>query len=809
MKKTLLLKTMLLLCAIIVGSSSAYAADAIASGTYKRVTNVSELTAGSKVLFVSEANNTAAGLLSTTSAKYRESVSITISSHTTTIASTANVVEFTVGGNSSGFTFHDGNGYINSTASTGANLNNTGSATDNKSKWTVTISSGVATINNNGNTSRYIKYNSSSPRFACYASSFDGPICIYIKEEATDYALTYAASPVEGGTVSVKKSGTDVASGADITSGTSLDIVATNNDGYAFAGWTATAGTIGNADNATTTFTMPSEAATLTANFKKLCAVTFTASSAEGNISVKNGDDVVTSGDKVLEGTILTIKAEAGANKDFASWNITGASPADASAAETTLTVGTDDITVAATFIEIPTHTVTWSVNGTETSIDVAEGTVITFPVDPADLDGKTFMGWTETAIAGTTDVAPTFVTSATMGTSDLKYYAVFATGTGSPATLTKMASDETLSDGDKIVIVANDGTTEYALYQKESKTTYIDKYVFDGQVETVAADDLNWVTANAEADEKWSFGDATNGYIYNSSKNEFKIDKSNKTSFTVAFNSDNNGFTIKNGSRWFAYRADLTEANQLFRGAGNSTTPTDGSVAYFDIYKYVAGNANYSGYCTSVNATATIPANKEWITFCSTANLDFTSDITGLEGAYTITAHADKAITLTATKMEGKVKAGTGLLLRAKTVSATDAQVINIPVAATGEEQADNMLKGVTEDTEIAPTTGEYTNLGLKDGEFHPYTNGPSDMAKLKAGKAYLQVPTAQMPTGGNNARLYIVLDGEATGINAIENSELRIENLDAPMYNLAGQRVTKSYKGVVIVNGKKYINK
>ena len=217
--------------------------------------------------------------------------------------------------------------------------------------------------------------------------------------------------------------------------------------------------------------------------------------------------------------------------------------------------------------------------------------------------------------------------------------------------------------------------------------------------------------------------------------------------------------------------------------------------------------NVGVGTICASA-IPATIPANKEWITFCSPYNLDFTSDIAGLEGAYTITAHENQATTLTATKMTGKVKAGTGLLLHIAEPKTT-AQLISIPVAATGEEQADNMLKGVTEDTEIAPTTGEYTNLGLKDGEFHPYTNGPSDMAKLAAGKAYLQIPTAQMPTGGNNARLYIVLDGEATGINAIENSELRIENLDAPMYNLAGQRVTKSYKGVVIVNGKKFINK
>jgi hypothetical protein len=153
---------------------------------------------------------------------------------------------------------------------------------------------------------------------------------------------------------------------------------------------------------------------------------------------------------------------------------------------------------------------------------------------------------------------------------------------------------------------------------------------------------------------------------------------------------------------------------------------------------------------------------------------------------------------------MTDTVKAGTGLLLRAAAVDNTNDQAINIPVAATGEEQTDNMLKGVIVDTEVQPTEGTNTNLGLSNGEFHPY----SAAGTLAAGKAYLQVPTAQMPTGGNNARLYIVLDGEATGIANVDvNANDNFDN--APMYNLAGQRVNKSYKGVVIVNGKKYINK
>jgi len=199
-----------------------------------------------------------------------------------------------------------------------------------------------------------------------------------------------------------------------------------------------------------------------------------------------------------------------------------------------------------------------------------------------------------------------------------------------------------------------------------------------------------------------------------------------------------------------------------------------------------------------------TIKANKEWITFCSTENLDFSSDITGLDGAYTITAHADKAITLTATKMTGAVKAGTGLLLRAAEKKDVD-QVIAIPVAATGDEQTDNMLIGVTEDTDIQPTAGDYTHLGLSNGEFHPY----SEAGTLAAGKAYLRILTAQMPTAGNNAKLIIVFDGEATGIANLNVNDNDNIDANAPMYNLAGQRVNKSYKGVVIVNGKKYINK
>ncbi len=98
-------------------------------------------------------------------------------------------------------------------------------------------------------------------------------------------------------------------------------------------------------------------------------------------------------------------------------------------AADDTYKAGSVTFTVTVTdSTPIPTHNATFSVNGTTSTEEFEEGADITFPADPADTDGKTFVGWVADAISGVTDEAPTFVTSATMGTSDVTYYAVFAT---------------------------------------------------------------------------------------------------------------------------------------------------------------------------------------------------------------------------------------------------------------------------------------------------------------------------------------------------------------------------------------------
>lgn len=76
------------------------------------------------------------------------------------------------------------------------------------------------------------------------------------------YSLTMAANPPAGGNA------TDLTGGSPYAANTSVNIQASANPGYAFANWTSSGGgTFGNATAATTTFTMPAQNVTVTANF--------------------------------------------------------------------------------------------------------------------------------------------------------------------------------------------------------------------------------------------------------------------------------------------------------------------------------------------------------------------------------------------------------------------------------------------------------------------------------------------------------------------------------------------------------------
>lgn len=75
---------------------------------------------------------------------------------------------------------------------------------------------------------------------------------------------------------------------------------------------------------------------------------------------------------------------------------------------------------------------------------------------------------------------------------------------------------------------------------------------------------------------------------------------------------------------------------------------------------------------------------------------------------------------------------------------------------------------------------------------------------ASIKAFRAYISVPSTALSTAASRS---IDIDfGGTTGINEIQNAH---SSSAAATYDVAGKRVGKNYKGVVICNGKKMIQK
>ncbi len=122
-------------------------------------------------------------------------------------------------------------------------------------------------------------------------------------------------------------------------------------------------------------------------------------------------------------------------------------------------------------------------------------------------------------------------------------------------------------------------------------------------------------------------------------------------------------------------------------------------------------------------------------------------------------------------------------------------------PTSEEGSVVGENKLRGTEETMLIVPEEEEckYYKLAVKNGKvgFYYGTND-GEIFENEAHKAYLPVPVGQ--AHGVNCFLF----DDATGIDNIET----VEKADRT-YNLSGQRVNDSYKGVTIVNGKKVMRK
>lgn len=208
------------------------------------------------------------------------------------------------------------------------------------------------------------------------------------------------------------------------------------------------------------------------------------------------------------------------------------------------------------------------------------------------------------------------------------------------------------------------------------------------------------------------------------------------------------------------------------------------------------SASAPWSGFGTKVAITSEdITIGDLGIgTFCGSNPIDLsgTEDVK----AYVVSSYekATGQVTLTRTYY---VPPFTGVVVKG------NKGVYTIP-AGVGEPVYPNMMKGVTANTALNKVSGDYTNyvLANKGGNlgFYAVTDGST----LTAGKAYLPLPTDDLPTAAREFTL-IFDDGETTEIMKV------VPQKEAPQgyYDLQGRRVANPTSGLYIVNGKKVIIK
>lgn len=155
---------------------------------------------------------------------------------------------------------------------------------------------------------------------------------------------------------------------------------------------------------------------------------------------------------------------------------------------------------------------------------------------------------------------------------------------------------------------------------------------------------------------------------------------------------------------------------------------------------------------------------------------------------AYTLTVDETNK-TVTAKAFTGVVPTGGAVLVKGT------ANTTYTLTPATTEGDATSFVTAL----QTGATTADGTQYGFTSKSGTPAFAQVVSGQDIPAKKGYIVL------NGASAAKYSICFDDEATGIHTIEAASAA----NAAMFNLAGQRVDKAYKGIVIVNGKKYLNK
>ena len=627
------------------------------------------------------------------------------------------------------------------------------SVTVNKNSWstsTLTLSntaSGYVRIRRSGGNSTATKY-------------IDNIVITY--SGTPTYSVSYNSNGATSGSVPTDNKAYEADDEVTVL-GNSGELTKTGN---AFGGWNTKAdGTGNNYDEGD--------------KFKISANTTLYAKWTPYTITVLSNNDSY--GSASLSGFVITATPADGCRYASPAYTLSGDATVVQNGNEFTVTP-TSNCTVTINFEPIPSHTITWSVNGNVNTESIQEGQAITFTTPTSGVPaGYVFKGWVTEAnkITGTQDTPPSYTTEATC-TADITYYAVMAV--------------EQITEGAVSLTITPNTSNVPSTYGTANTFT---EYTFEGkkfkvqQMYKTTEKGVSWLQWRASGNSNGT------GTMYNT-------DKLNKIqNIVLTYNGDkdtNKNFTVKVG----------TSENPT---TGTSITPTtNGNVYTFDCsggnYDYfVMTNGDGAGYlssveinfidqttvttnyCTTVtNLPVTISA-AEYATFHnSDLALDFST--TGIK---TYTAEDGETSVKLNEITSGQVPANTPVVFYKE---GADGTAINVPVIASAEAITGTNDLRVSTGTDVA---NMYVLSNGTDGVgFYPWAKTTEDLA---AGKVYLQAKASY-----DTSRQFLPFSNEAQGIDAtLMNNETK----NNVVFDLQGRRVAKTAKGLYIMDGRKVMVK
>lgn len=374
-------------------------------------------------------------------------------------------------------------------------------------------------------------------------------------------------------------------------------------------------------------------------------------------------------------------------------------------------------------------------------------------------------------------------------------------------ATISYAISESKFADGE--ISVDNNGTVTFYT-DKEASATITASYAGnDTYAASSASYTIKVVKPATVEDGVFDFtGDGTIDYgsDLNPSTSTSYIEASTWKAGKVTMTTSAGG---GNGVRWW----EVTNADNQLRVYKKSqiafSVPTGYVITNIDLgvgsgMKVDCGTLNNSKWTgSSQTVTITITADRkdfknitvkyaETLTTSAGGYATYSADYAvnysdlGLT-AYTLTVDEINK-TVTAKAFTGVVPAGGAVLVKG---SASTAYTLT-PATTEGDAT-------FATDLQTGATTADGTQYGFTSKFGTPAFAQVVSGQDIPAKKGYIVL------SGTSAAKYSICFDDEATGIHTIEAASAA----NGAMFNLAGQRVDKAYKGIVIVNGKKYLNK